>query len=97
MSSEVPANEKLPCASEVADLPVCGPSRSSTLAPLSGLSAVSDTVPAIDSPIAGAGVLGAVGGGVADTGERESPHPARPWTSIRTTIPVRVLFNVGSC
>src|SRR5215203_4266023 len=60
VSSTFPVNENLPAASEVAEIPACGPSSSSTLAPASGLSALSETVPAINSPLTDPGMLGAV-------------------------------------
>jgi hypothetical protein len=86
MSSNVPLNEKTPIALAVADVPACGPSRTSTLAPATGLNALSYTTPFNWIPVG-------CGTGEGADGEREPLQPASPWASIKTTIPDNILIT----
>ena len=77
-------------------MPACGPSRTSTLAPSRGLSAVSYTMPLMRSPPLGGGAAGLGVVAVGPTGPPSrlpSPQPAIPWASTRSTIPPNLLID----
>ena len=97
MSSNVPANQNPPSPLEVVDVPACGPSRTSTLAPSRGLNVVSYTMPLMKSSPLGGGAwdravvavaVGVLAVGPAGPPSRlPSPQPAIPWASNRSAIP----------